>query len=171
LANDPHGELHCALSFNHGKRFDTLVAADCLFFKDFHQDLLWVINALLADSESSRCYLLQPKRSGSMQKFLDFVDESPILEYECCEDYCGVISSMHEEYTRNNNDGKYNEDVHFPILVILKRKFVHSKLNDDTEFVIEAAAEDMIALEQRQEDAPLSLMESFLAKHIRAEYP
>lgn len=169
LTNDPYQELSNALSFNNGNRFHTVVAADCLFFKDFHQDLLWMINECLADVESSRCYLLQPKRSGSMQKFLDLVVEGSIFEYECCEDYCRAISSMHEEYTKNNDDGTYNEDVHFPILVILKRKVIARTVNDGTEFVI--GATDMIESESRQEDARLSLVEGFLAKHIRAEYP
>ena len=53
------------------KKFNVIIASDCLFFKDFHKDLIWVLNNSLSYDNDSCIYLLQPKRSGTMDMFLD----------------------------------------------------------------------------------------------------
>jgi hypothetical protein len=51
---------------NNGRdKFHVIVAADCLFFKDFHDDLIWLLrNALINNNNNDNgiVYLLQPKR-------------------------------------------------------------------------------------------------------------
>lgn len=39
-----------------------------MFFKDFHSDLLWILNSALSDS--GVIYMLQPKRGDTMDRFL-----------------------------------------------------------------------------------------------------
>lgn len=68
LHDDPHGELDGLISGGKS-RFDRVIAADCMFFEDFHDDLVWVLlNAL---SDDGVVYMLQPRRGRTMETFLD----------------------------------------------------------------------------------------------------
>ena len=100
------------------RKFDVIIASDCLFFKDFHKDLLWVLNNSLSDNHDSIIYLLQPKRGGTMDMFLDMAKEyfNVIISY----DYCEHINELHKQYI--STDTSYNTDIHFPVFVILSRK-------------------------------------------------
>ncbi len=49
-------------------QFDVIVASDCLFFREFHGDLLDVILTSLAPTGVA--YLIQPERDGTMTAFL-----------------------------------------------------------------------------------------------------
>lgn len=67
---------------------DVVVAADCLFFKDFHQALLCTLLRLL--KPRGVAILLQPPRGGTMSKFLDnFASEH--FDIELLEDYCPQV--------------------------------------------------------------------------------
>lgn len=71
--NDPNNELHSLLYPSHSSStspslFDCIIAADCMFFKDFHSDLLWILNSALSDN--GVVYMLQPKRGDTMDRFL-----------------------------------------------------------------------------------------------------
>ena len=64
-----------------------VVASDCLFFEDFHSDLIRLLAFLLGDRRhgaAARCALfLQPERGGSLSRFLQRLeDEAPSLAYE-----------------------------------------------------------------------------------------
>ena len=50
-------------------RFDVVIASDCLFFREFHADLVEVLRNVLAPSGVA--YLLQPARDGTMHAFLE----------------------------------------------------------------------------------------------------
>lgn len=80
---------------------DIILAADCLFFKEFHFDLLVTLCKLLGidlkcegvganggehsdhqcdrgvDDRKGCVYLMQPRRSGTMQLFLDTIEQTP----------------------------------------------------------------------------------------------
>lgn len=76
---DPHGELEAIISSNaHNleranpsdkKFFDRIIAADCMFFEEFHEDLVWILCAALAPG--GVIYMLQPRRGRTMQGFID----------------------------------------------------------------------------------------------------
>ena len=69
---DQHHELADIIEFNkryehnctcvEGK-FDRIIAADCLFFRDFHEDLVWLLDAALAPD--GVIYMLQPPRGNN----------------------------------------------------------------------------------------------------------
>ena len=100
------------------KTFNVIIASDCLFFKDFHKDLLWVLNNSLSYDTDSCVYLLQPKRSGTMDMFLDIAKE--YFNIIISNDYCQQVNDLHKHYL--STDTSYNTDIHLPILVTLTRK-------------------------------------------------
>ena len=116
---DPHNELHAVINSNGGNKFDYIVAADCLFFEDFHEDLVWLLQNSLSSREPGKAYLLQPRRSGSMERFLALAKES--FDIEISEDYCDDITAMHHKYLQDDSKN-YDEDIHYPILVTLTKK-------------------------------------------------
>ena len=127
-AGDPSKHLELLLhslqsrSGQADRKFDRVVSADCLFFTDFHVDLLWIIDHAL--SVDGRCYMLQPRRSNTMQKFIDLVVQTGTFSVEVLEDYCPEISAMNQKYIRENAENdthNYDIDIHYPILVILQK--------------------------------------------------
>lgn len=66
--DDPYGELQGL------PNIDIILASDCLFFKDFHQDLLWLLR-YISRGNNTVIYLLQPERSGSMRAFISLAIE------------------------------------------------------------------------------------------------
>eukprot|EP00638_Chattonella_subsalsa_P012761 CAMPEP_0117811482 /NCGR_PEP_ID=MMETSP0948-20121206/22160_1 /TAXON_ID=44440 /ORGANISM="Chattonella subsalsa, Strain CCMP2191" /LENGTH=393 /DNA_ID=CAMNT_0005648097 /DNA_START=15 /DNA_END=1192 /DNA_ORIENTATION=+ len=69
LHQHPKGFDHSELLHQHPKGFDLIIAADCLFFQDFHEDLKHVLSLLLA--KNGQILLLQPTRGESMNNFMD----------------------------------------------------------------------------------------------------
>ncbi|CAN0440191.1 unnamed protein product [Ectocarpus sp. 12 AP-2014] len=53
------------------RRFDLIIASDCLFFKDFHDDLISTIGGLL--QPGGRAVLVQPQRGGTVNLFMQRV--------------------------------------------------------------------------------------------------
>ena len=121
--------------------FDTVLVSDCLFFEDFHVDLLWVLRRSVIPG--GRALLLQPTRSESMYRFLHLVnkekqpDGQPIWHVDMSrrENYCAEVWSRHEAFMqaehKEEGDGEsndntiiprhYDPDIHFPQLVILTK--------------------------------------------------
>jgi calmodulin-lysine N-methyltransferase len=84
---DPNKELESIAS---GGNFDVIIASDCLFFKDFHDDLIFVLqNALVP---TGVVYLLQPRRGTTMELFI--AKASTWFEIEISEDYSDKVSSV-----------------------------------------------------------------------------
>lgn len=113
---DKHGDLKCILDTNK-EAFDIVLASDCLFFRDFHDDLLWTIeNSLKADGV---VYLLQPRRGDSMSKFL--LRAEATFDVEIHDTFCDEVTA-HLNRARSQNSSSYNEDLHLPILCVLRKK-------------------------------------------------
>jgi calmodulin-lysine N-methyltransferase len=53
--------------------FDVIIASDCLFFKDFHKDLLSMLQTLLMPT--GLCLFLQPCRDNTMHIFIGLCAE------------------------------------------------------------------------------------------------
>ena len=117
--NDPHGELQAIINSNGGNSFDFIVAADCLFFTHFHEDLAWMLDRALSSSSHAKIYLLQPTRSGSMQKFLNVAEHYFDITFH--KDYCADITALHHRYMEQSV-GTYDEDIHYPILIMMTKK-------------------------------------------------
>uniref|UniRef100_A0A1I7X3R5 Calmodulin-lysine N-methyltransferase n=1 Tax=Heterorhabditis bacteriophora TaxID=37862 RepID=A0A1I7X3R5_HETBA len=57
---------------NDDEKFDVILAADCVFFPEYHDDLLTTFDVLL--SHKGVIYISSPKRKGSFDKFIDRVN-------------------------------------------------------------------------------------------------
>jgi len=97
--------------------FGLVLAADCLFFEAFHAQLLLSLQNLLA--RDGVALFLQPRRAGSMQRFLALCAEGP-FEAEVVEDYCPDVSSLRAGYLAEREQLGYDEDIHYPLLVLLR---------------------------------------------------
>lgn len=115
---DKHGDL--AQIKPESIMFDVIVAADCLFFRDFHEDLLWVLDNSL--SANGVIYLLQPSRDGSMELFLSKVSESGIYNIELKRLADLGATLLAQQCLEARQRAGFKEGIHLPILVILKRK-------------------------------------------------
>jgi SAM-dependent methyltransferase len=73
------------LTHNAAALFDVVVASDCLFFRDFHADLLETLRRLLRPGGVG--IFLQPPRDGTMQRFVSLCVESGYFATELREDY------------------------------------------------------------------------------------
>eukprot|EP00752_Nemacystus_decipiens_P008448 g7551.t1 len=94
-----------------GGRFDLIIASDCLFFKDFHDDLISTIQCLL--KPGGRVILVQPQRGGTTNLFMQRVAAADTpreppgsagarLKARLLDRYDDQIWSMHQDYQRLN---------------------------------------------------------------------
>lgn len=102
---------HFAAAERH--QFDLLLASDCLFFEEFHVDLACTVKQLLKPG-SGRCFMLQPSRNGSMERFVA-IAQSHGLHVERCDDFDPDVAQKHASYLTSRPD--YVPDVHLPILL------------------------------------------------------
>lgn len=65
--------------------FSSVIASDCLFFKDFHRDLILTLQQLLAPGGVG--VFLQPSRDGTLQRFVAMCAEMRAFATEVVEDY------------------------------------------------------------------------------------
>ncbi|CEG50309.1 Uncharacterized conserved protein [Plasmopara halstedii] len=97
------------------QQFDLVFASDCLFFEEFHEDLAHTIKNLLRRG-SGRCLLLQPSRSGSLDRFCVIAKQYGFTTTQS-KDFDPTIVEKHQEYQQTRPD--YVPDVHFPVLLTL----------------------------------------------------
>ena len=117
---DKHGDLErIFLQQNRGKRgFDFILAADCLFFRDFHDDLVWLLDNAL-DKVNGVAYLLQPRRGDSMQMFLTKAEGD--FQVQVQDEFCEEITQQISRASQVLNSG-FSADLHSPLLITLKRR-------------------------------------------------
>lgn len=65
--------------------FDVIIASDCLFFKDFHHDLYWLLKAAIAPG--GVVFLLQPRRGRTLDIFIDIVKSDNFFSFEISDNY------------------------------------------------------------------------------------
>ena len=95
--------------------FDRIIACDCMFFKEYHTDLVWILfNSL---SPNGVVYMFQPKRGNTMELFLNHAKQYFNITIE--EFYNKKITELHEEYLQTST--VYDPDIHYPFLVILTK--------------------------------------------------
>lgn len=104
------------------KKFDIIIAADCLFFKDFHKDFLWILKE--SSVEKGYVFLLQPKRSNTLDLFINEIKLSLLFDLIYIkDDYNDEINYMRKVYQNDinmKNSNVYDEDIHYPILICLQ---------------------------------------------------
>ena len=118
-AGDKYGDLAGILSEHSGGDFlpfDVIVAADCLFFRDFHKDLLWLLRTALAPT--GVIYLLQPRRADSMDIFLKMA--APFFAISATTDFSPEITRRAAAASQDPASG-FNSDVHLPTLLTLRQ--------------------------------------------------
>lgn len=106
--------LHWAEDAGEGGRFDLVFAADCLFFTDYHEALLALLERVLA--VDGRVLLLQPRRGDSMEAFVRLAASSPSLLVEVSENFS---EDLHNKHSQTQG---YDPDIHRPVLVTLRRR-------------------------------------------------
>ncbi|KAJ0406193.1 hypothetical protein P43SY_000377 [Pythium insidiosum] len=99
-------------------QFDLVLASDCLFFEEFHVDLASTIQQLLRP-ETGRCLLLQPRRNGSMERFVAIARQQFALDVDVSSDFDAELQRQHETYSAQM--AHYVADVHRPILLTIRR--------------------------------------------------
>jgi len=80
-----NAEQVASLTNSHAQLFDVVIASDCLFFKDFHTDLLHTLQQLLVPGGVG--LFLQPARDNTLHKFVALCAESGAFTTEIIEDY------------------------------------------------------------------------------------
>ena len=108
-------DRHASVKKDWQHQFDLVIASDCLFFEEFHEDLAYTIKTLLRPG-SGRCLLVQPSRNGSMERFCGIAKRHGFC-ITALRDYDATIGAKHADYQATRPD--YVPDVHFPVLLIL----------------------------------------------------
>ncbi len=109
--------------------FDVVIASDCLFFREFHEDLVEALSVMMTPV-SGIALLFQPARDGTMRAFLELckdlfvveVLEDYFEELSCARDMYRVESTTRTPPARVSPSNGYNDDIHFPLLCILRWK-------------------------------------------------
>lgn len=97
-------------------QFDFIIGADCLFFNQSHYGLLHVIAVLL--KEAGFAVIMAPQRKDTRETFCS--KASSQFSVEKIENYDPVVWSQHQ--AAKNEDPLYDEDIHYPMLLLLTKK-------------------------------------------------
>jgi hypothetical protein len=96
---------------------DVVIGSDCLFFKDFHDALLSMLDHILVPN--GVIILLQPPRGDSLDIFVKKAEA--FFNVNRYFDYCAEMSEQRDEFLLKQQE-HYNLDKHYPILLELTRK-------------------------------------------------
>ncbi|EGT48210.1 hypothetical protein CAEBREN_08493 [Caenorhabditis brenneri] len=99
-------------------RFNTILAADCVFFAEYHESLMKCIHLHLAPN--GNVVISSPRRKQSLQKFLDYVESDWNGEFSI--EMNSVINSMLEQKIGGIWSSEEEKDEKFPVIVILRRR-------------------------------------------------
>lgn len=72
------------------EQFDVVIASDCLFFRDFHADLLETLRQVLRPGGVG--IFLQPARDGTMRQFIERCGQTGYFATEVHENYNPEVS-------------------------------------------------------------------------------
>ncbi|CAF3641025.1 unnamed protein product [Rotaria sordida] len=99
------------------QRFDFIISADCFFFEDLHHDLCHTIYYMLKDSGVAINFA--PYRSKSLNRFVSIAER---YSFECSifDHYDEDVFNKHLQAQQINKH--YSSDLHYPILVILRKR-------------------------------------------------
>lgn len=98
------------------EKFDVILTADCLFFDSGRQALVMAIWHCLQDNGCA--FVMAPKRGSTLNQFVG----QAMAQGFCCdviERYDDVVWAKHLWLKQTDH---YDEDIHYPILIRLKKK-------------------------------------------------
>ena len=97
-------------------KFDFVISADCLFFTQCHSGLLHVMDTLLKDYGSA--IVMAPQRKDTLELFCS--KAKILFSVVNVEQYDPVVWSRHQ--MAKVEDPMYDQDIHFPVLLLLSKK-------------------------------------------------
>ena len=95
-------------------RYDVILSADCLFFKESALSLVKALHLMLRPQ--GKVYIAAPNRESTFEFFKDLAKD--LFHLEEIENYSTEVTKAHESYLGQPG---YNEDIHYPRLLILTR--------------------------------------------------
>lgn len=116
-----------ALTKNGQDRYQLCLSSDCVHFQEFHAALLATIGRLL--DVGGVCLLCQPRRADSLENFMKVVDAvntcgaadaSAVFELNLYDRYNQRLWDLHQKELAKGDDGIYDADIHYPLLLVLK---------------------------------------------------
>ena len=103
------------------RSFDVILGADCLFFRDYHIDLLHTLDALLADD--GLVLFIAPERPPTLDLFLAHADASAKWNVTVTRDaYDATIWAKHERLVAAGDTGAYDPAIHYPLRIEMQRR-------------------------------------------------
>ena len=129
LWNDgAQGVADCQTLTNNGQdKYHLCLASDCVHFQEFHAALVATIGRLL--DIGGVCLFCQPRRADSLDNFMRVIDavndvgstDENVFDMQLFERYNQKLWDMHQKELAKN-DGIYDPDIHFPLLLVLRKK-------------------------------------------------
>lgn len=107
---------------------DVVLGADCLFFENFHKDLIALLYTVLSRCAYSRVIMFAPRRGGSLERFLEQLESQnqtrisqglDKMTWTLEERYDEKIWRKHEELRQTRLES-YHPDIHFPLKLELR---------------------------------------------------
>ena len=95
-------------------KYDVILSADCLFFKESSAHLVQAIYKIL--SPKGKAYIAAPNREGTFGFFKTLAEE--LFNVEEFEDYSIEVTKAHESCL---SEPGYNSDIHYPKLLVLTK--------------------------------------------------
>ena len=102
----------------HSEKFDILLAADCLFFKDVQLELIDAILYML--KPDGKALLFAPHRGDTLSKFIALcqgkfsnISLSETEAYSDIIEHCHKVASLHNKL--------YNPNLHKPVLLLVQK--------------------------------------------------
>ncbi|XP_063701577.1 calmodulin-lysine N-methyltransferase [Culicoides brevitarsis] len=98
--------------------YSVILCADCLFFDESREALVDTIEYYLAPTKDAKALVMAPKRGQTLELF---IEQAKRRELNCkiVENYCDSIWRKHLDLKNGSHD--YNEDIHYPLLIILDK--------------------------------------------------
>jgi len=94
--------------------FDIVIAADCLFFETFHNDLISLIRKV-CEGRPNSVVMFNPKRGKSLDNFLNLLSQSTLAVAEVNENYNERVFQKNLEYEMEYSF--YSKENHYPLLL------------------------------------------------------
>lgn len=123
-------DRQCAIEEQYRCFFDLVIAADCLFLKEYHEDLLHTLGQLLCPG--GQALILAPRRNGTLETFVESAHQDVVTPWvvEIEENYdqhlwqrhCKLLDSgLQSTAQTESSQPEYHPDIHYPLLIRLKK--------------------------------------------------
>ncbi|VDK43597.1 unnamed protein product [Cylicostephanus goldi] len=74
------------------KKFDLILAADCVFFAEYHEDLVNTFDRYL--TKTGLVYVCSPKRKGSLDRFLEYIEDDSRFTYQFIPEFDYIMDDL-----------------------------------------------------------------------------